>query len=128
MSGARTCIVALAAASALGWFGVGAARAQRPSTKVDIVSVSGCLRQEAGDVWMVVNATEPVKSNANAPTKADIPTSVLPGKGRFRLIGVGEFDLPSHKDHFVVVKGLLIAANPVSRLNITSIVTALPAC
>jgi hypothetical protein len=102
--------------------------AQAPPSKVDIVSVTGCLRQRAANEWVVVAATDPAPSIANAPTPKEIPTKIPAGKNEFRLIGVSEFALPEHKDHTVVVRGLLIKAAPVSRLNVTSIVTAAPAC
>jgi hypothetical protein len=100
---------------------------QTPPKKVDIVSVTGCLRQQ-GDAWMLVAATDPVMSVANAPPKNEIPTSPPDGKNTFRLIGVSEFNLPAHKDRTVVVKGLFIKASPVSRLNITSVVEATATC
>jgi hypothetical protein len=50
------------------------------------------------------------------------------GKNQFRLIGVSEFNLPQHRDHTVIMKGLLIKATPVSRLNITSVTTVAPSC
>ena len=99
-----------------------------PPSKVDIVSVTGCLRQRAANEWVVVAATDPVASIANAPTQKELPATIPTGKNEFRLIGVSEFALPDHKDHTVVVRGLLIKATPVSRLNVTSIVTAAPAC
>ena len=40
-----------------------------PSQKVDIVSVAGCLKETRPGTWMVVNATDPVPSIANAPPK-----------------------------------------------------------
>ena len=90
--------------------------------------VAGCLREQAAGEWRVVNATEPKPSNANAPAAADVPALPVVGKNQFQLIGVSIFDLPSHKDHTVVLKGLLIPAKPVSRLNITSVVTVAPTC
>jgi hypothetical protein len=99
-----------------------------PPSKVDIVSVTGCLRQRTANEWVVVAATDPVPSIASAPTLKELPATVPAGKNEFRLIGVSEFALPQHKDHTVVVRGLLIKATPVSRLNITSIVTAAQAC
>ncbi len=107
---------------------VATALLQAPSTKIDIVSVTGCLRQPSADTWMLVNATDPVPSRANAPEKKDIPASPPVGKNQFRLIGVSEFNLPAHKDHAVIVKGLHIKAQPVSRLNITSVTTISPSC
>ena len=41
-----------------------------PSQKVDIVSVSGCLKEAATNDWRVVNATDPV------------PSSFPPARGR----------------------------------------------
>lgn len=102
-------------------------QAPAPS-KADIVSVTGCLRQRAATEWVIVAATDPVPSVANAPTQKELPTTVPAGKNEFRLIGVSEFELPEHKDRTVVVRGLLIKASPVSRLNVTSVVTAAAAC
>lgn len=96
--------------------------------KIEIVSVTGCLREQGADNWMVVAATDPLVSVANAPARNEIPTTAPAGKNQFKLIGVGEFALPSHKDKTVVVKGLYIKAMPVSRLNITSIVDAVQSC
>ncbi len=102
--------------------------AQSPPAKADVVMVAGCLRESAAGEWRVVNATDPKPSNANAPAAADVPALPVVGKNQFQLIGVSIFDLPSHKDHTVVLKGLLIPAKPVSRLNITSVVTVAPTC
>lgn len=102
--------------------------AQSPPTKADVVMVAGCLREPAPGEWRVVNATDPKPSNANAPAAADVAALPVVGKNQFHLIGVSIFDLPSHKDSTVVVKGLLIPAKPVSRLNITSVVTVAPTC
>jgi hypothetical protein len=98
------------------------------STKVEIVSVTGCLRETTPNNWSLVNATDPVPSSANAPAPKDIPATPPSGKNEFKLIGVSEFNLPSHKNHTVVVKGLLVKATPVSRLNITSVTVASPSC
>src|SRR5215471_3232639 len=96
--------------------------------KVDIVSVAGCLKEPTPGTWTIVNATDPVPSSANAPAAKDIPSTPPAGRNEFRLIGVSEFNLPAHKDHTVIVKGLLIKATPTSRLNITSVTMVAPAC
>lgn len=96
--------------------------------KVDIVSVTGCLREQAPDTWMLVAATEPVKSLANAPPPEEIPKAAPAGTARYQLIGVGEFKLPTLKDRTVVVKGLFIKDAPVSRINVTSVVEAVASC
>jgi hypothetical protein len=102
--------------------------AAQASPKVDTVSVSGCLKESAPNDWRLVNATDPAPSNANAPAQKDIPAAAPVGKNEFKLIGVSEFNLPQHKDHAVMVKGLHIKATPMSRLNITSVTTIAPAC
>ena len=100
----------------------------QPGKKVDIVSVTGCLRQQSPDLWMLVAATEPVVSIANAPPASEIPRTPPAGTLSFRLIGVGEFKLPTFVDKTVVVKGLLIKDAPVSRINVTSVVEAVASC
>jgi hypothetical protein len=105
----------------------GSAQDNRPR-KVDIVSVTGCLREQGANNWMVVAATDPVASIANAPLKSEIPTTAVTGKNQFKLIGVGEFNLPNYRNQTVVIKGLYIKAAPVDRLNITSIATAVTFC
>jgi len=101
---------------------------QAASQKVDIVSVTGCLREPSADNWMLVNATDPVASSANAPAKNEIPATPPVGKNQFKLIGVSEFNLPQYKDHAVIVKGLYIKAQPVGRLNITSVTSVSASC
>jgi len=100
----------------------------QPTQKIDIVSVTGCLREAAPNTWTLVNATDPAPSNANAPAAKDIPSTPPIGKNEFRLIGVSEFNLPSYKDHTVIVKGLFIKATPTSRLNVTSVTNVAASC
>ncbi|HYE86187.1 MAG TPA: hypothetical protein VEA16_07520 [Vicinamibacterales bacterium] len=100
---------------------------QAPATKkVDIVSVTGCLREQ-GTNWMLVAATEPVPSIANQAQGEDIPKTPPAGKQVYRLIGVSEFNLPQLKDKTVVIRGLFIK-DKVSRINVTSAVEAVASC
>ncbi len=99
-----------------------------PSNKIDIVSVTGCLKESSPNNWTVTSATDPIPSTANAPPAKDIPSTPPAGKNEFKLIGVSEFNLPAHRDHTVVLKGLFIKATPMSRLNITSVTMVAPAC
>jgi hypothetical protein len=101
---------------------------EKPAAKIDIVSVTGCLREQGTGNWMVVAATDPVPSIANAAAGKELPTAPPEGKNSFKLIGVSEFSLPGKKDHTVVVRGLFIKAAPNSRINVTSIVEAVPSC
>ena len=97
------------------------------TTTVAIVSVAGCLREQGGS-WMLVAATDPVPSVANQAQGTDIPKAPPAGTNSFRLIGVGEFNLPLHRDRTLVIRGLLIKASPVSRINVTSAVEAVATC
>jgi hypothetical protein len=102
------------------------AQAPAPKKTVDIVSVTGCLREQGGN-WMLVAATDPVASVANQAQGDDIPKAAPNGKNTFRLIGISEFSLPQHRDRTLVVRGLLIK-DKVSRINVTSVVEAVPSC
>ncbi len=102
--------------------------AQAPPRKADVVMVAGCLREQPAGTWRVVNATDPKPSNVGAPPQNEMPSPPVAGTKQFQLIGVSVFDLPSYKDQTVVLKGLLIPATPVSRLNITSVTRVAPSC
>ncbi|MEQ1910176.1 MAG: hypothetical protein ABMA15_15225 [Vicinamibacterales bacterium] len=102
--------------------------AQTPPTKADLVMVAGCLREQPAGTWRVVNATEPKPSNAAAPPPEERPTLPIVGTRQFQLIGVSIFNLPSYREQTVVLKGVLVLATPVSRLNITSVVSLSPTC
>ena len=108
---------------------LGLALWQAPSPKkIEIVSVTGCLKEATPSVWTLTSATAPVPSNANAPAAKEIPATPPLGKNTFRLIGVSEFNLPAHREHTVIIKGLLIDAAPLSRVNMTSVTTVSPGC
>jgi len=102
--------------------------AQAPPSKADLVMVAGCLREQPAGTWRVINATDPKPSNAVAPAGDELSTIPKSGTRQFQLIGVSVFDLPSYKDQTVVLKGLLVPASPVSRLNITSIARLSDTC
>ena len=99
-----------------------------PSAKIDIVSVTGCLKEAAPNSWNLTSATDPVVSNANAPAAKDIPQTPPAGKNEFKLIGVSEFNLPAHRDRTVIIKGLFIKGTPISRVNMTSVTDVAPSC
>ena len=100
--------------------------AQTPPKKVEIVSVTGCLREQ-GTNWMLVAATEPVPSVANQAQAKELPATPPAGKNIYRLIGTSEFNLPAMKDHTVVIRGLFLK-DKVSRINVTSAVEAVASC
>ena len=119
-----TALVAISAASAST---VTAVAGQAPADKVPIVAVAGCLEQQ-GDKWMLTSATEPEPSVANGPPAGQPYKGQTSGKNTFHLIGVSEYDLPSHKGHTVLIKALFIKAEPISRLNITSVTMLSATC
>lgn len=92
-----------------------------PPAKVDVVAVVGCLRESAPDTWTLSNATDPVVSNANAPSDKEVASFAKSGTHEYRLTGVSVFNLPTHRGHQVLIKGLLNKATPIDRLNITSV-------
>ena len=103
--------------------------AQPPAPdKVPIVAVAGCIAEQPAGTWLLTTATEPVPSIANAPPSGQPYTGPKAGKGRFQLIGISEFDLPAHKGHNVLIKGLYVKAAPVSRLNVTSVTMLATTC
>lgn len=105
------------------------AAAQAPATnKVEIVSVTGCLREQGAGNWVLVAATDPVPSIANQAPAAELPKEPPAGKNSFRLLGVGEFSFPQHRDRTMVVRGLFIKAAPMSRINVTSAAEAVATC
>lgn len=107
--------------------GTATGSAQAPPAKVPIVAITGCVT-ESGGAWTLTSATDPTPSIANAPPAGEAIKGPTSGKNQFRLIGVSEFDMPSHKGHTVLVKGLFIKAAPVSRVNVTSVTTVSNTC
>jgi hypothetical protein len=78
---------------------------------------------------MLVNASEPVTSvSANAPSPKEAASIAKSGTNEFRLTGVTVFNLPAHRGHNVLVKGLLNKATPVSRLNVTALTMVSAEC
>ncbi|MEZ5289520.1 MAG: hypothetical protein R2745_00415 [Vicinamibacterales bacterium] len=97
------------------------------TNKVPIVAVTGCLAEQGG-AWTLTAATDPTPSIANGPPAGEAVKGPTSGKNAYRLIGVSEFDLPAHKGHTVLVKGLFIKATPLSRVNVTSVTMVSTAC
>ena len=113
-------LIVIAGVVALG-VGVGAQNTPAAVQKVDVVAVAGCLKETATDTWTLMNAGDPVVSTANAPSKKEIASIATSGTNEYRLTGVSIFDLPAHRGHTVLVKGLHIKATPMSRVNVTSV-------
>ena len=80
--------------------------------KVEIVSVTGCLKETAPNTWTLVNATDPVPSSANAPPAEGNPDRAagrqerVPADRRLRVQPAGA------QGPTVIIKGLFIKATP----------------
>ncbi len=105
-----------------------AGQSKPPANKVDVVAVTGCLREPSSGAWMLEQASDPVVSTANTPSPKEMAALPKSGKNQFQLTGVTAFDLAAHRGHSVLIKGLLNKATPVSRLNITSVTMVSPDC
>jgi hypothetical protein len=95
---------------------------------IEPVAVVGCLKESTPGEWRLLNASDPVPSTANAPSAKELAALPKGGKKEFQLIGVGIFDLPSHRDHQVALKGLPVKAAPADRLNVTSVTMIAQTC
>jgi hypothetical protein len=108
--------------------GVVVSGAPQAADKLEPVAVVGCLKEMKPGTWILVDASDPVASTANAPSAKELDALPRSGTNRFQLIGVAVFDLPAHRDHSVVLKGLLIKDPPPSRLNVTSVTMVAATC
>lgn len=122
----RWLLALLVIVAALGATPHRALQAQLPD-KVPVVAVTGCLAEQGAN-WMLMRATDPVPSVANGPAAGQPVAGPTSGKQQFRLIGVSEFDLPSHNGHTLLVKGLLVKAATETRVNVTSVTMVSPSC
>lgn len=102
-------------------------RLHAQAAPVPIVAVTGCVAEQ-GAQWWLTSATDPVPSVANGPAAGQKVTGPTSGTQRYRLIGISEFDLPAHKGHTVLVKGLLVKAPVETRVNVTSVTMVSPTC
>jgi mono/diheme cytochrome c family protein len=96
-----------------------------PVPEFALVRVVGCLAQGTDKVWMLTNATEPVRTrNPDAPTATDLKISAAQplGTQTFQLLYADFFRPGFHADsyngHKMEAKGFLIR-KPDSRLSIT---------
>ena len=107
----------------------GAAGPVQKVEKIEPVAVVGCLTELAPGTWTLVNASDPQPSSAVAPAEKELAALPKSGKHQFQLVGATEvFNLPAHRDHSVVVKGLPLKGAQVGRLNVTSVTMVATTC
>jgi len=83
-----------------------------------LVVVVGCLSEAREDVWVLSNATEPVRPRTLSESQKRL------GNLTFRLAdleAVPEFDPLAHKGHKVQVKGYLVRQPNAERISLTAI-------
>ncbi len=116
-------------ATGVAWTALAASSASvhAQAATVPIVAVTGCVAEQGAE-WLLTSATDPVPSVANGPAAGQKVTGPTSGTRRYRLIGISEFDLPAHRGHTVLVKGLLVKAPAESRVNVTSVTMVSPTC
>ena len=99
--------------------------------EVTLVTVVGCLTEEAGDLpWILERATagEPTEQAFTSEEELARSAGEALGELRYRLLGVGEFGVASHVGHRVQAKGLKLRYDGEWRLNITSFQHLAPTC
>ena len=113
----------------LGVMGVGLpAAAQRvESDPMPIMMSLGCVESDGRGGFLVTSATEP---EAMADRLPEQPGENAPlGDSRIQLVGtLYEFGVAKHEGHKVWVKGLYLADEDGSRLNLISITHISPSC
>ena len=99
--------------------------------EVALVTVVGCLAEEAGDLpWVLERATagEPTEQAFTSEEELARSAGEALGTLRYRLLGVAEFGVASHLGHRVQAKGLKLRYDGEWRLNITSFQPLAPTC
>jgi hypothetical protein len=95
-----------------------------------IVRAVGCMKQDGAKKWLLGRAGEPVVSDSQATSTAELKAaSASPlGDKTLELLGVDVFSPHDHDGRKVAVKGVLIPEAGISRLNVTSLQTLAATC
>jgi mono/diheme cytochrome c family protein len=95
-----------------------------------IVQVVGCLKQDHSSKWLLTKAGEPVVTNAQATSMAELKAAAATPLGVkiLELLGIDVFNPRGYVGQKVAVKGVLIQKAGSSRVNVTSLQTLAAAC
>lgn len=95
-----------------------------------IVRVVGCLNQGRFRQWLLIKAGEPVVTNTQATSMAELKAAAANpiGVKTLELLGVDVFNPGAHGGQKVAVKGVLIQEASRSRVNVTSLQPLAAAC
>jgi hypothetical protein len=96
----------------------------------NIVRVVGCLKQDHSNKWLLSKAGEPVVTDTQATSMAEIKAAAANplGVATLELLGIDIFNPGGYFGQKVAVKGVLIQKAGNSRVNVTSLQTLAAAC
>jgi hypothetical protein len=96
----------------------------------NIVRVVGCLKHDHPDKWLLTKAGEPVVTNTQATSTAELKAAAADPLGirTLELLGTDVFNPRGYVGQKVAVKGVLIQKASNSRVNVTSLQTLAAAC
>ena len=97
---------------------------------LNIVRVVGCLKQNQSNEWLLSKAGEPVVTNTQATSTAELKAAAADPLGlrTLELLGLDVFNPRGYVGQKVSVKGVLIQKASNRRVNVTSLQTLAAAC
>ena len=95
-----------------------------------LVKTVGCLSQDRSRKWLLTRAGDPVETNSQATSSAELKSAATSALGvhTLELLGVGVFNPRDREGRKVAVKGVLIPAATTGRINVTSLQTLAASC
>jgi mono/diheme cytochrome c family protein len=94
----------------------------KPVPDFALVTVVGCLARDEAKVWMLTNASEPVRTrNPRESTEAELAVAKtrVPGNHTFHFLDASEFAAEFRDGRWVEAKGFLIRSPGNDRMNLT---------
>ena len=97
---------------------------------LQIGEVVGCLEPGTSSGWLLTRAGEPVISDTQATSSAELKVAgeSPSGSARYQLLGASFFKPLNHQKERVVVKGILIRDAGETRINVTSLQSVAAKC
>jgi hypothetical protein len=117
--------------SPLAQYAVSAARSVASNEDTPhVVRVVGCLNQDRSNKWLLARAGEPVVTNTQATSMAELKAVAANPLGvkTLELLGIEVFNPRRYGGQKVAVKGVLIQKAGNGRVNVTSLQTLAVAC
>jgi len=117
--------------SPLAQYAVSAARSVASNEDTPhVVRVVGCLNQDRSNKWLLARAGEPVVTNTQATSMAELNAVAANPLGvkTLELLGIEVFNPRRYGGQKVAVKGVLIQKAGNGRVNVTSLQTLAVAC